>query len=91
MVLFGDESQNIYQREVSRASVVAQGFGRWIKLNRSYRTDIDSPLNQLFKDLQVKYLIEKYSDTEIFETNPTQMGMSFNLLKLESITSTDWH
>jgi len=89
MVLFGDESQNIYQREVGRASVVAQGFGRWIKLNRSYRTDIDSPLNQLFKDLQVKYLIRKYSDTEIFETIPTQMGMSFNLLKLEPITSTN--
>jgi GTPase SAR1 family protein len=91
MVLFGDQSQNVYQREVGRASVVAQGFGSWIKLNRSYRTDIDSPLNQLFKDFQLKYLIEKYSDTEIFDTTKTQIGMNFNLLKYEHINSDCWY
>ncbi|TWX45736.1 nuclease-related domain-containing DEAD/DEAH box helicase [Colwellia hornerae] len=91
MVLFGDQSQNVYQREVGRASVVAQGFGSWIKLNRSYRTDIDSPLNQLFKDFQLKYLIEKYSDTEIFDTTKTQIGMNFNLLKYKHINSDCWY
>ena len=54
MVLFGDESQNIYQRETGRSPVVAQGFGRWAKINRSYRTAIDSPLNQLYKDFQTQ-------------------------------------
>jgi len=29
MVLFGDESQNIYGRDNERAAVIAQGFGRW--------------------------------------------------------------
>ncbi|TOQ56246.1 hypothetical protein CGG91_23900, partial [Vibrio parahaemolyticus] len=47
MVLFGDESQNIYARDNERAAVVAQGFGRWNKLKRSYRTSLDSSLNQV--------------------------------------------
>ena len=54
MILFGDESQNIYQRDVSKSPVIAQGFGRWVKLTRSYRTNLDSPLNQLFKDFQLE-------------------------------------
>ncbi|TOA74848.1 UvrD-helicase domain-containing protein, partial [Vibrio parahaemolyticus] len=65
MVLFGDESQNIYERDDKRAAVIAQGFGSWKKLKRSYRTSLESPLNQVFKDYQSKYLIEKYSDSEL--------------------------
>lgn len=90
MVLFGDESQNIYQRDIGRSPVVAQGFGRWIKLNRSYRTSLDSPLNQLFKDFQMQFLIDKYSDTEIVDVNPIQMGIGFSLLKYESIPVNEW-
>ncbi len=90
MVLFGDESQNIYQREVVRSPVIAQGFGQWIKISRSYRTGVDSPLNQLFKDFQVKFLVEKYTDTEINDVKPTQFGMGFNLLKYESIAFGRW-
>ena len=58
MILLGDESQNIYQRDFARSPVIAQGFGRWIKLTRSYRTNLDSPLNQLFKNFQLKLLIQ---------------------------------
>jgi hypothetical protein len=65
MVLFGDESQNIYERNNERAAVIAQGFGSWKKLKRSYRTSLNSPLNQVFKDFQSKYLIDKYSDSEL--------------------------
>lgn len=90
MVLFGDESQNIYQREASRSPVIAQGFGRWVKLTRSYRTGMDSPLNQLFSDFQMEYLAKKYSDIEIFEVPPTQVGLGYSLLKYESVPSNDW-
>jgi superfamily I DNA/RNA helicase len=90
MVLFGDESQNIYQREVGRSRVIAQGFGTWVKLSRSYRTDIDSLLNQLFKDFQLEFLVEKYTDTEMFEVSPTQMGIGFSLLSYESLSMASW-
>ena len=84
MVLFGDESQNIYERNNERAAVIAQGFGRWKKLKRSYRTSLESPLNQVFKDYQSKYLIEKYSDTELLETAPVQQGLTFEILDYHS-------
>ena len=90
MILFGDESQNIYQRDVSKSPVIAQGFGRWVKLTRSYRTNLDSPLNQLFKDFQLGFLLEKNSDIEITDVNPTQMGIGFSLLKYEEIALADW-
>lgn len=90
MILFGDESQNIYQRDVSRSPVIAQGFGRWVKLTRSYRTNLDSPLNQLFKDFQIKFLLEKNSDIEITDVSPTQMGIGFSLLKYEETALDDW-
>lgn len=89
MVLFGDESQNIYERDNQRAAVIAQGFGRWIKLKRSYRTEQDSPLNQVFKDFQEQYLVEKYSDTDVLEFTPVQMGMSFNIMDYEAVGK-DW-
>jgi hypothetical protein len=90
MILFGDESQNIYQRDFSRSPIVAQGFGKWIKLTRSYRTNLDSPLNQLFKDFQLNFLLEKHPDSEITDVNPAQMKMGFSLLKYEEIKVDDW-
>jgi len=90
MILFGDESQNIYQRELARSPVIAQGFGRWVKLTRSYRTNLNSPLNQLFKDFQLQFLVEKHSDTEITDVSSTQMGMEFNLLKYEEVPVIGW-
>ena len=90
MILFGDESQNIYQRDFARSPVIAQGFGRWIKLTRSYRANLDSPLNQLFKDFQLKFLIDKHSDIEITDVSPTQMGIGFSLLKYEEIKVENW-
>ncbi|MBB1077964.1 NERD domain-containing protein [Rhodoferax sp. 4810] len=90
MILFGDESQNIYQRDFARSPVIAQGFGRWIKLTRSYRTKLDSPLNQLFKDFQLKFLQEKHSDIEITDVSPSQMSIGFSLLKYEDIPIGNW-
>lgn len=89
MVLFGDESQNIYERDDKRAAVIAQGFGSWKKLKRSYRTSLESPLNQVFKDYQSKYLIEKYSDSELIETVPIQQGFTFEILEFHQCSG-DW-
>lgn len=89
MVLFGDESQNIYERDNKRAAIIAQGFGEWKKLRRSYRTSIDSPLNQIFKDYQLKYLFEKHSDAELFEQQNIQTGINFDIIKYHSCLS-DW-
>ncbi|MDX1749040.1 MAG: AAA family ATPase [Methylophaga sp.] len=90
MVLFGDESQNIYERDVSRSRVIAQGFGRWKKISRSYRINKDSGLNQLYRDFQEEFLLDKYSDTDLFEVTPTQAGMIFSLLKYETVASNGW-
>ena len=89
MVLFGDESQNIYARDNERAAVIAQGFGRWNKLKRSYRISLDSSLNQLFKAYQQNYLVDKYSDTDLLETIQSQLGMTFELLKYHKVKQ-DW-
>lgn len=90
MVLFGDESQDIYHRNSGRAQVIAQGFGRWNKLTRSYRTDFDSPLNQLFVKFQLEYLAEKSDDPDIFDISTNQMGMSFSLLKYKRLNFHEW-
>ena len=59
-------------------------------MRRSYRTGADSPLNQLFKDFQMEFLVGKYTDTEINDVKHTQIGMEFSLLKYESIPFTRW-
>jgi hypothetical protein len=85
MVLFGDQSQNIYGRPSdSRASPIVQGFGSWVKLKKSYRSKEDSPLVQMFRDFQMKHLIQKYTDAEIFETKTGQTSMRYDLLSYET-------
>lgn len=85
MILFGDESQNIYDRPSdSRASPVVQGFGKWVKFTKSYRSKENSPLVQLFKDFQSKHLVQKYTDSEIFETSLVRKGQESLVLDLLS-------
>ncbi|MCW4445849.1 NERD domain-containing protein [Vibrio splendidus] len=84
MVLFGDQSQNIYKRDDrKRESAIVQGFGNWNKLTKSYRSSLDTPLVQLFKKYQESYLVNKYSDSEVFESTYVQGSMQFDLLKYE--------
>ncbi|EKT4495429.1 MULTISPECIES: nuclease-related domain-containing DEAD/DEAH box helicase [Pseudomonas] len=62
MVLFADEKQNIYERAVDeekRANIIS-GFGRWQKLNKSFRYKQDSPVLQLSVAFQKQFLSEKY-------------------------------
>jgi Nuclease-related domain/AAA domain/UvrD-like helicase C-terminal domain len=85
MVLFGDQSQNIYSRPSDeRASPIVKGFGEWIKLKKSYRTDGDAPLLELFKNFQLQQLVSKYADTEIFEAKMNQTSIRYDLLSYET-------
>src|SRR5690554_1545918 len=90
MILFGDESQDIYERNSSRAPVIAQGFGRWNELTRSYRTNIDSPLNDLFKEFQFEFLIKKYPDSKALDTLASQSSFGFGLLDYRAVPSSNW-
>lgn len=89
MILFGDESQNIYERDNKRSSVIVQGFGEWKKLRRSYRTSNKSPLNQIFKNFQTTYLLKKYTDSELLEQEDTQAGINFDIIKYH-LCHSDW-
>lgn len=72
MVLFGDDSQNIYKRNVSQKnSTIVHGFGSWEMLSRSYRSELDSPIISLTQKFQQDYLSEKYDMVQV-EFSPTQ-------------------
>ena len=81
MILFGDDSQNIYERDINKNnSAIVQGFGRWERLTKSYRSKIDSPLTAMSKLFQSKYLVSKY-DIDLVDVEPTQSILSFDLMK----------
>ncbi len=81
MILFGDQSQNIYERDLNkRESCIVQGFGRWVTLTKSYRSDIASPLINLFKEFQEEFLIKKYQDIELFDSEFIQGTINFDIL-----------
>lgn len=89
MVLFGDQSQNIYDRPIDgRASSIVKGFGDWIKLTKSYRSAGDGPLLQLFRSFQMQHLVRKYTDSEIFEVKAEQIGINYDLLCYETYGTT---
>lgn len=79
MILFGDEKQNIYKREldVERRSKVVEGFGSWIKLTKSYRYQNHSPIVPLVDAFQRKFLVQSYDlDTdESFQLSLEGMGI----------------
>ena len=89
MVFFGDQSQNIYGRPSdSRASPIVQGFGRWSELEKSYRSEADSPLHQLFQNFQTQHLSQEKTDSEIVETKTGQTSMRLDLLRYETYGDT---
>lgn len=90
MVLFGDQSQNIYERDDSkRESSLVNGFGTWEKLKKSYRSDINTPLVRLFSNFQTTFLVDKYKDAEVFECSMKQSGLDFRSEVLISKTIPD--
>lgn len=85
MILFGDQSQNIYDRPSDgRDSPIVEGFGTWVRLTKSYRSAADAPLLELFRNFQMQHLIRKYADSEIFDAKATQTSMRFDLLHYEN-------
>lgn len=62
MLLFGDEKQNIYKRALDdeRRSKVVEGFGRWVKLSKSFRYASESPIIPLIESFQKSFLLQKY-------------------------------
>ncbi|MHC5225910.1 NERD domain-containing protein [Ignatzschineria sp. LJL83] len=81
MVLFGDQSQNIYQRDEinKRNSSIVQGFGRWITLKKSYRFSSDFPLINLFQHFQKQFLMEDYDENILINEDEPEMQSRLNL------------
>jgi superfamily I DNA/RNA helicase len=75
MILFGDEKQNLYKREVDseRKITVPNGFGRWEKLTKSYRYKESSLILSLARDFQSEFLSSLY---EIDEDESIQDSLS---------------
>jgi len=89
MVLFGDQSQNIYGRPSDgRESPIVLGFGTWVRLTKSYRSNTDAPLLELFRNFQMQHLIRKYTDSEIFEAKTGQTLIRYDLLSYETYGAT---
>lgn len=71
MVLFGDESQNIYNRKIDKNNnSIVKGFGRWERLTKSYRSISSLPVISLTKKFQQKFLLKKY-DIDLIDFKPT--------------------
>ncbi|HEJ1948277.1 nuclease-related domain-containing DEAD/DEAH box helicase [Pseudomonas aeruginosa] len=76
MVLFGDEKQNIYSRAIDadRRSKLIEGFGRWEKLNKSFRYKQDSHIMKVAALFQEGFLQENY-DVDIDESYQPSLTM----------------
>lgn len=76
MVLFGDEKQNIYSRAIDtdRRSKLIEGFGRWEKLNKSFRFKQDSHIMKVAALFQETFLRENY-DIDIDESYQPSLTM----------------
>lgn len=79
MLLFGDEKQNIYERALDedRRSKVVEGFGRWIKLTKSFRYAAESPIIPLVGAFQKSYLLKNYEldEDESFQLSLASVGV----------------
>ena len=70
MVLFGDEKQNIYERQLDeeKSTKIVQGFGRWKRLTKSIRHDGNSKILKLAKEFQSNFFQSKY-EIDTYEEN----------------------
>lgn len=79
MLLFGDEKQNIYRRELDgeRRSKVVEGFGSWVKLTKSFRYAVESPIISLVESFQKNFLLQSYEldSDESFQLSLTSVGV----------------
>ncbi|WP_342804463.1 UvrD-helicase domain-containing protein [Alteromonas sp. M12] len=80
MVLFGDEKQNIYEREIDEenATKVVQGFGRWNKLSKSFRYKEDSHILDVAKRFQEVFFSGRYELDFAEAMQPALLGVGVN-------------
>jgi len=65
---------------------VSKGYGRWVKMTKSLRSKLDTPLVYLFKKFQEKYVSPLHIDAESFESTFTQGLLSYDLLQYKRAT-----
>ncbi|MBV1950975.1 MAG: NERD domain-containing protein/DEAD/DEAH box helicase, partial [Cycloclasticus sp.] len=80
MVLFGDEKQNIYEREIDEENTtkVVQGFGRWNKLSKSFRYKEDSHILDVAKRFQEAFFSGRYELDFSEAMQPALLGVGVN-------------
>ncbi|MFK7161847.1 UvrD-helicase domain-containing protein [Marinospirillum sp. MEB164] len=80
MVLFGDEKQNIYEREIDEENTtkVVQGFGRWNKLSKSFRYKEDSHILDVAKKFQEAFFSDRYELDFSEAMQPALLGVGVN-------------
>ena len=80
MVLFGDEKQNIYEREIDEENTtkVVQGFGRWKKLSKSFRYKEDSHILDVAKRFQEAFFSGRYELDFSEAMQPALSGIGVN-------------
>ena len=86
MVLFGDEKQNIYERELDneRKPKTVQGFGRWEVLNKSIRHQGSGDrILDLAKRFQKIFFKDKY-EIDTYEDTTSQPSLSLGMYKIKS-------
>ncbi|MCX4156646.1 MULTISPECIES: nuclease-related domain-containing DEAD/DEAH box helicase [Paraburkholderia] len=96
MILFGDEKQNIYKRALDeeRRSKVVEGFGKWVKLTKSFRYAVESPIIRLVESFQKKFLLQNYEidPDESFQLSLTNVGVqaygTFDRIKVDQLAGT---
>ncbi|MFS0756517.1 UvrD-helicase domain-containing protein [Noviherbaspirillum sp. 1P10PC] len=89
MVLFGDDSQNIYSRNLTkRDSALVRGFGEWVRLKKSYRAKDDSLITRLGRDFQEAYIAKK-CDVDLAEVGQQQGALSLEVLQGIQLASTE--
>jgi hypothetical protein len=92
MVLFGDEKQNIYEREldVEKKPKIVQGFGRWEKLNKSIRHQGDGGrILSLAKQFQYKFFKSRY-EVDSFSNNKIAPSLNVGMYKLQYYNNNDF-
>lgn len=84
MVLFGDEKQNIYDRELDteKKIKIVQGFGTWEALNKSIRHKNDGRILSLAKHFQKTFFTGKYEIDRDEESLRTP-SLSLDLYKVQ--------
>jgi len=86
MVLFGDEKQNIYERELDseKKPKIIQGFGRWEALNKSIRHQGNGGrILDLAKRFQTTFFKDKY-EIDTYEDTKNEPSLALDIYKIKS-------